>query len=118
MANIREFFDFKGEDVILLWLTREELPALMQALRAVEASGTVGVTLGDFRLLLKKHRATGVNLATSAAEICLTAADVEKLAGLIEGLVLGIGPGHQYMDIGWPVPTLMVSVDEYPADFT
>jgi hypothetical protein len=28
MANIRKFHDFKGDDVVLLWLTREELPAL------------------------------------------------------------------------------------------
>jgi hypothetical protein len=36
---------------------------------------------------------------------------------LIEGLAVGTEPGHQYMDIAWPVPTLMISVDEYPADF-
>jgi hypothetical protein len=117
MASIREFHDFKGDDVILLWLTREELPAVTQALGSVQANGTVGVTLGDCRLLLKKHGETGVNLTTSEAEICLTDADVEQLEGLIEGLVLGVGPGHQYMDIGWPVPTLMISVDEYPTDF-
>jgi hypothetical protein len=118
MANIREFHDFKGDHVVLLRLTRGELPALSQALGPLHAHGNVAVTLGDCRLLLKKYRSTGVNLAGSVAEICLTAADVEQLEGLVEGLVRANGPGHQYMDIGWPVPTLMISVDEYPADFS
>jgi hypothetical protein len=117
MANIREFYDFKGDDVVLLWLTRGELPALSQALGPLQADGSSAITLGDCRLLLKKHTSTGVNLTPSAAEICLTDADVGQLEGLIEGLVRATGPGHQYMDIGWPVPTLMISVDEYPADF-
>jgi hypothetical protein len=117
MANIREFHDFKGHDVVLLWLSRDELPALSQALGPLHANGSVAVTLGDCRLLLKKQRSTGVNLTTSAAEICLADADVEQLEGLIEGLIRTSGPGHQYMDIGWPGPTLVISVDEYPADF-
>ena len=118
MANIREFHDFKDDDVVLLWLTREELPALMQAVREVLANGSATVALGDCRLLLKKHRATGVNLTTPGAEICLTETDIEQLNGLVEGLVLGEERGgHQYMDIELPVPTLMISVDEYPADF-
>ncbi len=71
MANIREFHDFKGDDVVLLWLTRGELPALSRALGPLLANGSVAVTLGDCRILLKKHRATGVNLTASAAEICL-----------------------------------------------
>jgi len=116
MANIREFHDFKGDDVILLWLMREELPALRQALSAAHANGSVAVTLGDCRLLLRNYSSTGVNLRNSEAEICLTDADLEQLEGLIEGLVLGVGPGHQYLDIGWPTRTLMISVDEYPAD--
>lgn len=117
MASIREFQDFKGDDVVLLWLVRAELPALSQSLGSLQTEGSVATTLGDCRLLLKKHSSTGVNLTASAAEICLTDADVEQLEGLIEGLVRAIGPGHQCMDIGWPVPTLMISVDEYPADF-
>lgn len=117
MANIREFHDFKGDDVILLWLTREELPVLRQALDAVRESGGSAITLAGSRLILRKHRATGVNLSKSEAEICLTDGAAEELAGLVDGLLLDSEPGHQYMDIGWPVPTLMISVDEYPADF-
>jgi hypothetical protein len=117
MANIRKFHDFKGDDVVLLWLTREELPALRQALDALPANGSVAVAFGNCRLLLKKHRSTGVNFTGSEAEICIADADAGQLAGLIEGLAVGTEPGHQYMDIAWPVPTLMISVDEYPADF-
>ncbi len=117
MANIRKFRDFKGDDVVLLWLTREELPALAQAVGALQSNESVAITLGDCPLVLKKHGSTGVNVATSAAEICLTDTDVEQIEGLIEGLVRATGPGHQYMEIEWPVPTLMISVDEYPADF-
>ncbi len=117
MANICTFHDFKGDNVILLRLTREELPALTQALRDVKANGIIAITLGDCRLLLKKHGKTGVNLSMLETEVCLTDSDVEQLEDLIEGLALGDGPGHQYMDIAWPAPTLMISVNEYPAAF-
>lgn len=117
MAHIRTFHDFKGDDVILLRLTRDELPALTQALGDVKVNGAIGITLGNCSLCLKKHGETGVNLSISEIEICLTDADVKQLEGLIEGLALSVGLGHQYMDIAWPVPTLLISVDEYPAAF-
>ncbi len=84
MASIREFHDFKGEDVVLLWMTREDLRSF---------------------------------LSGAEAEICLTDGDAEQFEGLLNGLLLGSEPGHQYMDIDWPVGTLMISVDEYPDDF-
>lgn len=118
MANIREFHEFKGGDVVLLQLTRDELPALTQALEAVRADGSAAVALQGCRLLVKKHGATGVNIRAGAdAEICLMDADIEQFDGLIRGLLFGSEPGHQYMDIGWPVPTLIISIDEYLADF-
>ena len=117
MANIREFHDFKGDDVVLLWLSREELRALRQELDVAKLNGSAAITFDECRLLLKKRRTTGVNLSISQAEICLTDTDIEQFGGLLDGLLQDSGPGHQYMDIGWPVPMLMISVDEYPADF-
>jgi hypothetical protein len=117
MANIREIHDFKGDDVVLLWLTRSELPVLRQAVGALRANDDIAVTLGECRLLLNKHPSTGANLARTETEICLTETDVEQLEGLVDGLVRATGPGHQFLDIAWPVPTLMISVDEYPTDF-
>jgi hypothetical protein len=116
MANIREFHDFKGDDVILLWLTRNELRALRQELGTVQQNGRAAITLGQCHLVLKKHGVSGVNLSASETQICLTDTDVEQFEGLLDGLLLGDGPGHQYMDIAWPVRTLMISVGEYPAD--
>ncbi len=117
MASIREFHDFKGEDVVLLWMTREDLRSLRTTLEAAQSNGSAAVTLGACRLSLKRHRATGVNLSGAEAEICLTDGDAEQFEGLLNGLLLGSEPGHQYMDIDWPVGTLMISVDEYPDDF-
>jgi hypothetical protein len=117
MAKIREFHDFKGEDVVLLLLTPAELALLRQELPLSHSTKRSAITLGECRLLLKKHRATGVNLSSAGAEICLQESDLEQFEGLIDGLLTGPGPGHQYMDISWPVATLMISVDEYPPDF-
>ena len=117
MANIREFRDFKGDDVVLLWLTRGELPALRHALATARIDGHATLTFGACNLVLKTHHATGVNLSAAAAEICFTDADGEHLNGLLDGLLQGTGPGHQYIDIDWPVPTLMISIDEYPPNF-
>ena len=118
MGSIREFRDFKGNDVVLLLLNQQELRTLRQALDVFLRGDETSIMLGDRVLSLRKQsRATGVNIAATGAELCLTEADAEQMAGLLDGLLEGSGSGHQYMDIAWPTPTLMISVGEYPEGF-
>lgn len=115
MLSVELVRGFKQQDVILVAMDRDGAKALLAALEraATDPNGQASVGRGYDVRIVAAGGAASIDLDQEHSVWRLSRSILDQMAGQVQGLLQEEGPGHHYVDISEPVPTLVLSLDEY-----
>ena len=106
--------DFRDNDVVLLAMDDAGLFEVLKAIREAMSSGGPSYLQGALRHELRIEAGRSDLLLTeSGVTWCFSEPKYAEVVSKLEAMVAFGRASHQYVDIAAPVPTLVLSVNEY-----
>ena len=118
MLQVRLFDDFKGSTVLLFWGDNADMAVLLDQVRSLDRNRpTAQIGHGENTATIMLSAEVGRSHVRSDAVISWECGEVtlRQMADLIDPLLNSTG--HQFVDADGQVEEIVISANEYPADF-
>ena len=114
IINVDRRDDFRGDDVVLLAMDDEGVIEVLKAIREAMSSGGPIYLRGALHHELRIEAGRSDLLLTeSGVTWCFSEPKYAEVVSKLEAMVALGRASHQYVDIAAPVPTLVLSMNEY-----
>lgn len=118
MLQARLFDDFKGSTVLLFWGDNADMAVLLDQVRSLDEDRPIAhIGHGEHTVTIKFSARAGRSHVRSDGGMSWECAEetLRRIANLIDPLLTSTG--HQFVDADGQVEEVVISANEYPADF-